>query len=255
MILGIDVGNTNIVVGCIEEDGFSHVVRLHTDRTETGEEYAIKFQQIFELNGVDCRGFEGAIISSVVPEITEPLRQAVKKLAGVDPVVVGPGIKTGLNIRIDDPSSIGADLITGSVGAVSQYGAPVIVIDIGTATTITIVDKDNAFRGGAIIPGVKISYSALASGTSLLPNISITPPKKVIGSNTADCMRSGAVYGTASMIDGMLEKMQQEIGYECTVVATGGMASSIVPCCRTEGIILDDDLLLKGLRVIYSKNR
>ena len=254
MILGIDVGNTNIVLGCIEEDSFSHVVRLHTDRTETSEEYAIKFQQILELNGIDCSAFEGAIISSVVPEITEALRLAVNKLTGVNTLVVGPGIKTGLNIRIDDPSSIGADLITGSVGAMAYYVAPVIVIDIGTATTVTIVDKDNAFRGGAIIPGVKISYSALSSGTSLLPNISITPPKKVIGSNTADCMRSGAVYGTASMIDGMLDRMQEEIGYKCTVVATGGMASGIIPCCRSE-IIYDDDLLLKGLRVIYNKNR
>lgn len=254
MILGIDVGNSNIVLGCIEESGFSHVVRLHTDRTETSEEYAIKFQQILELNGVDCKAFEGAIISSVVPEITESLRLAVNKLTGVDTIVVGPGIKTGLNIRIDDPSSIGADLITGSVGAMSCYGSPIIVVDIGTATTITLVDRDNAFRGGAIIPGVKISYAAIAAGTSLLPNISITPPKKVIGSNTADCMRSGAVFGTAAMIDGMLERMQEEIGYKCKVVATGGMAPGIVACCKSE-IICDDDLLLKGLKVIYQKNR
>lgn len=254
MILAIDVGNTNVVLGMIDNGEISNIVRIHTDLRETGTEYAIKLRQITDFYGIDLHSFEGAIISSVVPPVTESLKLAVERLIGKKPCVVGPGMKTGLNVRIDDPSTMAADLVVGSVAAMAYYGTPVIIIDMGTATTIVVVDKEGAYRGGAIIPGIKLSYGALSSGTSLLPDISIIPPKKVVASNTVDSMRSGAVFGTAAMIDGMIDRMEEELGYKCTVVATGGLAQSVIPCCKRD-IIYDGDLLLKGLWVLYQKNR
>ena len=253
MILGIDVGNTNIVIGCLEDGKVLNTVRVRTEAGMTAAEFGIKLRQLFVFFGIDSHGFEGAILSSVVPPVTEPLRQAVEWLTGVKCMQVGPGMKTGMNVRIDDPGTLGCDLVVGGVAAIEEYGAPVIVLDLGTATTITLIDENKCFRGGAILPGVKLSYAALAAGTSLLPDISITPPKKCVATNTVDCMRSGAVFGTAATIDGMVERMEAELGQPCKVVATGGLASKIVPCCKRE-IICDDELLLKGLWTLYRKN-
>ncbi len=255
MILAIDVGNTHIVIGMIEDGEIVDRVRIHTDPRETATEHIIKLRQITEYYGLDPARFEGSILASVVPRVTEPLKLAVEKLTGRRPIVVGPGIKTGLNLRVDEPGSVAADLIVGGVAAVTRYGAPVIVVDLGTAITLTVVDKGGSFRGGAILPGVRLGYEALSAGASLLPDISILRPKRVVGSNTVDCMRSGAVYGTAALIDGMIERMESELGYPCAVVATGGFAREIVPCCRREGILLDSELLLHGLWTIYQKNR
>ncbi len=255
MILAIDVGNSNIVLGLIEAGEIRNILHIHTDPRETGTEYAIKLLQIADYNKVDLRSVEGAIIASVVPPVTESLRHAVERLTGRRPMIVGPGMKTGMNVRIDDPSTVAADLVVGSVAAATCYGVPAIVIDMGTATTIVVVDKQGAYRGGAIMPGIKLSYGALSSGTSLLPDISILPPKKVVASNTVDSMRSGAVYGTASLIDGMIERMEEELGYRCNVVATGGLAQSVIPFCRHPGIITDPNLILKGLWTLYQKNR
>ena len=254
MILAIDVGNTNIVLGCIEDGEIRSIVRIRTNPGETSAEYAIKLKQILEIYGIDPRGFEGAIISSVVPPLTNSLKQAVKHLTGIDSVIVGPGMRTGMNVRIDDPGTLAGDRVVGSVAAMETYGAPVIVLDMGTATTMVVIDASRAYIGGAIIPGVNLSYGALAAGTSLLPSISITAPKKVIATNTVDSMRSGAVFGTAAMIDGMIDRMEAELGEKCKVVATGGLAQSITPYCRHE-VICDDDLLLKGLWILYKKNR
>ena len=234
MILAIDVGNTNIVLGCIEDGDIRSIVRIQTNPGETAAEYAIKLKQILEIYNISPRAFEGAIISSVVPPLTNSLKEAVRKLTGIECLVVGPGMRTGMNVRIDDPGTL--------------------VLDMGTATTIVAIDRSRAYIGGAIIPGVNLSYGALAAGTSLLPSISITAPKKVIATNTVDSMRSGAVYGTAAMLDGMIERMEAELSEKCTVVATGGLASSIIPYCRRE-IICDDDLLLKGLWILYKKNK
>ena len=254
MILAIDVGNTNIVLGCIDKGEILNIVRIQTNPRETAAECAVKLKQLLDFYGVDCRGIEGAIISSVVPQITGALREAIEQISGVRALIVGPGMKTGLNIRLDDPSTLAGDLVAGSVAAMSFYGTPAIVIDMGTATTMVVVDKNKSYLGGAIIPGVNLAYGALAMGTSLLPDIAIRPPKKVIASNTVDSMRSGAVFGTAAMLDGMIDKMEAELGEKCTIVATGGLARSIVECCRHE-IIYDDDLLLKGLWVLYEKNK
>ena len=254
MILAIDVGNTNIVLGSIDEGKIVNVVRIHTDTRETEAEYTIKLKEIFYAYDMKPESFEGAILSSVVPPVTGPLVGAVRTLTGLECKVVGPGMKTGMNIRIDDPGTVAGDLIVGGVAAIHYYGAPLIVLDLGTATTATVIDADNCFRGGAIIPGVKLSYSALAAGTSLLPEISITPPKKCIATNTVDCMRSGAVFGTAAMIDGLIDRMEAELGTPCRIVATGGLASSITPFCRHE-IVCDDDLLLRGMWYLYEKNK
>lgn len=254
MILAIDVGNTNIVLGCIEDGKIFNIIRLHTNVHETSTEYAIKLMQMFEFDRLDVHSFEGSIISSVVPSVTEALREAIIRLTGKPPLVVGPGMRTGMNVRIDDPSTLAGDLVVGSVAAMAYYGAPVIVIDMGTATTMVVIDKDKCYRGGAILPGVKLSYDALAAGTSLLPNISIVPPKKAIATNTVDSMRCGAVYGTASMLDGMISLMEQELEQSCSIVATGGIAHCITPYCKRE-IVCDDDLLLKGLWYLYEKNK
>ena len=254
MILAIDVGNTNIVLGAIDEGKILSVVRIHTDTRETEAEYTIKLKEIFYAYDMKPETFDCAILSSVVPPVTGPLVGAVRTLTGLECRVVGPGMKTGMNIRIDDPGTVAGDLIVGGVAAMHFYGAPVIVLDLGTATTATVIDAEGSFRGGAILPGVKLSYRALAAGTSLLPEISITPPKKCIATNTVDCMRSGAVFGTAAMVDGLIDRMEAELGMPCKVVATGGLAQYIMPYCRHE-IICDDDLLLRGMWYLYEKNR
>lgn len=254
MILAIDVGNTHIVLGCIENGKIRSINRIVTSTRSTDSEYAIKISQILAFEGIDKAGFEGAIISSVVPNVTFALKDAIHRLLGVTPIVVGAGMKTGLNIKLDDPSTMGADLVAGAVGAISAYGAPLIILDMGTATTISVIDKDSCFLGGAIVPGVNLSLNALASNTSLLQYVSVSAPKKCIASNTIDSMKSGAVYGSASLIDGMIDRIEAELGTKTTVVATGGLAQSIIPHC-THKIACDGDLLLKGLWILYEKNK
>ena len=256
MILAIDTGNTHIVLGCIDNKGaISHIIRLETSLGKTEYEYASDIKQILELEGVDRYGFDGAIISSSVPPIIEILKRAVKVITGIDAMVVGIGIKTGLDIVLDDPSTIAADLVATAVAAKNEYHLPCVIIDMGTATTVTVVDAKGRYIGGAIMPGVRLSMRALASGTSLLPNIEIVPPSKTIASNTTDCMKSGIIYGSAGALDGILDHYIEELGGSVgSIVATGGLASTICPMCRHE-ITLDDNLLLKGLYVIYKKNK
>ena len=256
MILAIDTGNTHIVLGCIDnKGGIRHILRLETNLGKTEYEYASDIKQILELEGVDRYGFDGAIISSSVPPIIETLKRAVKIITGIDAMVVGIGVKTGLDIVLDDPSTIAADLVATAVAAKNEYPLPCIIIDMGTATTVTVVDVKGRYIGGAILPGVRLSMRALAAGTSLLPNIEIVPPSKTIASNTIDCMKSGIIYGSAGAIDGILDHYIEELGGTAgSIVATGGLASTICPMCRHD-ITLDSNLLLKGLYVIYNKNK
>ena len=254
MILTIDVGNSNIVFGTIEKGEIGLITRIHTDLNNTEAEYGIKLRQLLDYHGIDPHDFEGAILSSVVPPVTWPLKAAVDHLTGLDCMVVGPGMKTGINVRIDDPGTLAGDILVGSVAAMHLYGTPVIVLDMGTASTMVVVDDKGCYRGGAIMPGIKLGLQALSAGTSLLPDISVTPPKKVIATNTVDAMRSGAVYATAAMIDGLAERMEEELGKNCRVVATGGFAQYIIPYCKRD-IICDDKLLLKGLQILYEKNK
>ncbi|MBR5428929.1 MAG: type III pantothenate kinase [Firmicutes bacterium] len=253
MILAIDVGNSNIVFGSIEHGEIGTIITMHTDVTYTSSEYAVVLKQLLDAHGIDVHDFEGAIIASVVPPITGSLTKAVKFLTGLDCLVVGPGMKTGMNVRIDDPGTLAGDLVVGSVAAMVYYGTPVIVLDLGTATTMVVVDGNSTYRGGAIMPGVKLGLRALSSGTSLLPDISVTPPPRVIATNTVDAMRSGAVYATAAMIDGMIDRMEEELGQKCKVVATGGLSGAVVDSCRHD-IVRDRHLLLKGLWALYEKN-
>jgi type III pantothenate kinase len=254
MLLALDVGNSNIVIGCIENGEITHVFRMVTNISKTEFEYAVEMKNILEFEGLDLKAFDGAIISSVVPPLVNVLKGAVKKITGKTALVVSAGIKTGMNILIDDPATLGSDLVADGVAAMAHYKLPVIVFDMGTATTISVIDQNGNFIGGALFPGVQLSMNALASGTSQLPRVPIEPTEKVICANTIDCMKSGAIYGTASMIDGMIERVEEELGMKATAVATGGLSGRIVPYCRHK-IHHDENLLLRGLAIIYEKNR
>ena len=254
MLLVIDIGNTNIVIGCMEDDEIKFKARIATDRTRTSDQYGVEIKNMLEAFGVSLDKIEDCIISSVVPPVFNSVKTGVIKVLGKQPMVVGPGLKTGLNIHMDVPSQVGSDRIVIAVAALAEYKAPLILMDLGTATTIEVVEPDNLYVGGVIFPGVKVSLDALTSRAAQLPGISLEKPQKVIGKNTVDCMRSGMMYGTAAMIDGMIERIEEELGHSATVVATGGMAQFITPLCKRE-IILEKDLLLKGLNIIYKKNK
>ena len=254
MILTVDIGNSNIVLGGVEGDEIVFEARLRTDSTKTSDEYCIDLKMILDVYNVAPAAIEGTIIASVVPQVLNSMQTAVKKLTGKDSLVIGPGLKTGLNIKIENPSQTGADLVVGSVAALREHKPPMIVIDMGTATTMIALDQSGAFIGGCIAPGVKISMDALTNRTALLPGLQLDQPKKAIGRNTIDCMRSGLMLGAACMIDGMIQRMEEELGYETTVIATGGIAKFVLPMCRKE-IIYDKDLLLKGLATLYRENR
>lgn len=254
MILAVDVGNTNIVLGCIEDDKILFEARMATDPVKTSDQYCAELKNMLELFGVDTTKIDGSIVSSVVPPVLNSFRTAIKKLTGLDCLIVGPGIKTGMNIRTDEPAEVGGDLITAAVAALQEYGAPLLIVDMGTATTITAIDARGTYLGGCICPGVKISMEALTSRTAQLPGISLDRPKHAIGRNTVDCMRSGIMLGTAAMLDGLLDRMEEELGTPAKVIATGGISKFVIPLCRRE-MIYDGNLLLKGLLILYKNNR
>ncbi|MBR1663678.1 MAG: type III pantothenate kinase [Ruminococcus sp.] len=253
MILAVDIGNSNTVFGCIEGEEILFRERTSTNLAATELEYASVLMTAFVLNSINKENISGAIISSVVPSVTNTLKAAIKKITGVDTMVVGPGIKTGLSILIDNPAQLGSDLVVGAVAGINEYKAPMIIIDLGTATTMAAIDKNKNYLGGVIMTGMAVSSDALTSRTSQLPKIAFERPKKVIGTNTVDCMKSGIMYSTSGAIDSIIERMEAELGEKCTVIATGGLAPLVIPLCRRE-IILDEDLLLKGLLVLYNKN-
>lgn len=254
MLLAIDIGNTNLVIGCFRDDKILFKARIATDRTRTSDQYGVEIKNMLEAYGVDRSDIKDCIISSVVPPVFNSVRTGVIKIIGKQPMVVGPGLKTGLNIHVDVPSQVGSDRIVIAVAALAEYKAPLLLLDLGTATTIEAVEPENVYMGGVIFPGVRVSLDALTSRAAQLPGISLDQPKQVIGKNTVDCMRSGMMYGTAAMIDGLIERMEEELGHRCTLIATGGLAQFITPLCRRE-IILEKDLLLKGLNIIYKKNK
>jgi type III pantothenate kinase len=254
MILAVDIGNSNIVIGCFDKNEIMFVERLSTNHQSTAMEYTVMIKTILELNGLEPAQIRGGIISSVVPPITETLKAAMERLGCGEILVVGPGIKTGLKILLDNPAQLGSDRVADAVAAVNLYPTPLILIDMGTATTVSVIDRDKNFIGGMIIPGFKVSLDSLTSRTSQLPKISLTPAKKVIGTNTVDCMKSGIINATASSVDGVIGRIEEELGEKCTVISTGGLANVIIPHCKRD-IIMDDMLLLKGLRIIYGKNR
>ena len=254
MVLAVDIGNSNIVLGCFEGDRVVFEERLSTNRNATELEYTVTIRTtLLDLYGLTAASFEGGIVSSVVPGVTQIVRSAVRRVIGKDALVLGPGTKTGLNIKLENPGSLGSDRVADAVGAIGSYPCPLIIVDMGTATTISVVDRDKQFLGGMIMPGLRVAVDSLASRTSQLPHISLEAPKHAIGSNTVACMQSGLIFGTACSIDGAIDLIEAELGDKCTVVSTGGLANTIIPHCRRK-IIIDEQLLLKGLMTIYHKN-
>lgn len=254
MILAIDIGNTNIVVGGITQNNIDFMARLATDKLKTKDEYGVNLLNLLQLYHIDRKSIEGCIISSVVPPVSGRIKRAVELATGQKPIVVGPGIKTGLNILMDNPAAVGSDRIVSSVAALSLFKPPILIIDMGTATTIDTIDKKGNYIGGCIMPGVNISLQALTAGTAQLPGISLEDPKTAIGKNTVDCMRSGIIYGTASMIEGYVARIEKELGERATVVVTGGLGRQICRYCIRDDFNFCDDLLLRGLSIIYKKN-
>lgn len=251
MLLAVDVGNTNIVLGVIDGEELVSSGRVSTNIHETEDECTMKIYSFLNLhNNIQI---DGAIISSVVPALVTTLKKAIYTVCKVNAIVVGPGIKTGLSIKIDDPAQLGADLVVGAVAAKEKYPQPTIIFDLGTATTGSVLDKNGNFLGGTITTGVKTSINALSAGAALLPQIDITAPKKIIGTNSIESMQSGCVIGTACMLDGLIDKFEQELGEKATVVVTGGLGKSIAKNCSHD-MIIDENLLIDGLRIIYNKN-
>ena len=254
MILTVDIGNSNIVLGGVRDKEIVFEARLRTEPTKTSDQYCVDLKILMEVYGVSNTDIEGTIIASVVPQVLNSMRTAIQKLTGKVPLVVGPGLKTGLNILLENPGQTGADLVVADVAALREHKPPLIIIDMGTATTMSVLDKNGAHIGGCIIPGVKISMDALTDRTALLPGLQLDQPKKAIGRNTIDAMRSGIMLGTACMLDGMVERMEAELGCKTTVIITGGIAKFIVPMCKTP-MIYDKDLIIKGLAALYRDNK
>ena len=253
MVFTFDIGNSNIVVGTVNRQGVLFVERMSTDHKKTELEYAILLKSAMEIHGITTNEIKGCIISSVVPPVTSVINRALEKLTGEKALVVGPGIRTGLNIKIDNPAQLGSDLVVDAVAGIAEYPLPLIIIDMGTATTMSAIDAAGNYLGGVIIPGVRVALDSMVSRTAQLPRISFEAPKKAIGKNTIECMKSGSVLGSASMLDGMIDRLEEELSQDAMVVATGGIAPFITPHCKHK-IVCDDTLLLKGLYLIYNKN-
>ena len=250
MILAIDIGNTNIVLGCIRDGKQLFSARIASDRNKTADQYALDIRGIFELHGIDAKQIEGGILSSVVPYLQTVIPAAVRLLCGLDLMIVGPGIKTGLNIRMDNPASVGSDLIA----ARAKYPTPIAIVDMGTATTLSVIVNDNEYVGGMIIPGLWTSMNALSAHAAQLPYIDLNGPAKLVGTNTIDCMRSGAINGTAAMLDGLIDRLEAELKKPVTPIITGGLSELIAPSCL-HPFRLEPDILIDGLQILYEKNR
>lgn len=252
MILAIDIGNTNIALGGYDGGKLDFCTRVSTDRGLEAAQYAIELKGLFGLYGVETRKIDGAVISSVVPQVTSKVAEAVKMVAGVAPIIFSQALPIGMEIKIDNPAELGADLVAGALGTKHSYPLPAVVIDMGTATKLTVLDKDGAVLGVSIMPGVFLSFNALLNTASLLGGVAMEAPTRVIGTNTRDSLQSGIVLGAASMLDGMLDRIEAEAGEIKSVVATGGASSFITPHCRhkVENV---PTLVLDGL-VTYFQN-
>ncbi|MBP5416958.1 MAG: type III pantothenate kinase [Clostridiales bacterium] len=253
MILAVDIGNTHILLGGFDDQEILFTELLTTNRHATDLEYAALIETALRVNRLDFTTVDGAIVSSVVPSVTNSIRTAIERFTGVTPLIVGPGVKTGLKIRTDNPAQVGADLVMAAVAGIREYKVPQISIYMGTATAFSLIDENKTFLGTSIGAGMGVAADALCEKTSQLPSVAFETPKKVIGTNTIDSMKSGLMYQTASAIDGMIDRIEEEYGSKCTIVATGRYAASVVPLC-THTIHCDPDLILKGLMEVYRKN-
>ncbi len=253
MLIAADIGNTNITLGAYSGDELVFTVRLATDPHRTADQYAVEIRDMLDINGCAVSDIDDSVICSVVPAVSKAVAKAFIKLCGHAPLVLGPGVKTGLNIKIDTPSQTGADLVAGAVGALAKYPMPCAVVDMGTATTISVLNQKGEMIGGVIAAGIGITLQALCGRTAQLPAVDMEAPAKVIGTNTVDCMKSGLIVGAAAMLDGMIDRIEEELGQAVNVVATGGLAGEVISCCRRK-VTLDDTLLLDGLKLIWQKN-
>ena len=254
MTLAVDIGNTNIVIGGFVQNEFQFIERISTNRQATTLEFSVSIRTILQLHAVDASAIDGAILSSVVPSLTTVLSHAVQKTVQVTPLIVSPGIKTGLSICVEHPEQVGSDRVVDAVAAAAAYPLPVLVIDMGTATTCSVIDPQHRFLGGIIMAGMQTSLDALVTRTSQLPKISFDPPKQMIGTNTIDCIKSGLLYGTASCLDGIITRTEEALGTPVTTVITGGLAHLVLPYCK-QTLHYDPDLLLNGLILLYQANR
>ena len=253
MILAIDIGNTNTVVGCLRGDELLFTLRIRSDRYKTADEYCLLLEGLLSRQGVDPKSLEGGILASVVPELRTVIADAARQMTGKSFLVVGAGVKTGLDIRIDNPAQLGADRVVDAVASLSSYEPPLVIFDMGTATTMSVVGKNGAYLGGMIMPGLRTSVDALSAQAAQLPYVHLEAPSRVIGTNTVDCMLSGAIYGSAAMIDGLIDRVEEALGEKVTAIATGGLMTVVHSYCKRE-IHYDPNLLLKGLNLIYKKN-
>lgn len=255
MVLTIDIGNTNIVIGGYINDKLELVARINTEKNRTEDEYIVLIRDIIISKSHTLDEIEGAIISSVVPQTTYILKNALDIAFNIDTIIVSMNINTGITLKLASPNEVGADFICGLAGVIDKYELPCLVIDFGTATKTSVINKEKQFIGASIMPGIGISLDALASRTAQLPNINLNaPPDSIMGNNTIDCMKSGVIYGNACMVDGIIRRHKEELGEDIRVIATGGLAKHIVKHCNEE-IIYDRDLLLEGLNKLYKMNK
>lgn len=253
MILVLDVGNTNIVLGVYENDNLKHYWRIATNRNKTEDEYGLLVKSLFEHEGTSHKDITGIIISSVVPPIMNALERMCTKYFGIEPLIVGPGIKTGLNIKYENPKEVGADRIVNAVAGLHEYGSPLIIIDFGTATTYCYIDEEGRYMGGAIAPGINISTEALYTKAAKLPRIEIVPPSHIVGKNTVEAMQAGIIYGYVGQVEGIVSRMKAQAKKQPKVIATGGLAHLIANETKIIDIV-DPLLTLKGLQLIYKRN-
>ncbi|WP_394844369.1 type III pantothenate kinase [Pendulispora brunnea] len=253
MLLTIDVGNTNIVYGLFEDKTLVHQFRVESDRGRTADEYAVVLRQLLAMHDIAPGDIHAAIIASVVPALTEPMARLVKRAFGSEPLVVGPGIKTGMPILYENPREVGADRIVNAVAAYERFKGAVIAVDFGTATTFDIVTPKGEYLGGVIATGIQLSAEALFARAARLPRVEIVAPPRVVGRNTVHSMQSGIVFGYVCMVDGLVDRIRDEVGYPADVIATGGLGSLIAPLSRTIGHY-DADLTMVGLRLLHERN-
>lgn len=253
MLLAMDIGNSNIVIGGIDREKTYWIRRVTTDRSKTDTEYEILLKNILDLSHVDGQEITGAVLCSVVPQVTGYLKLAVEELLHIPVMVANCRLNTGLHMKMDRPETVGADLVVGAIGALTEADPPVVMVDLGTATTVSVVDRHRNYIGGMIIPGMRTSLDALSARAAQLPALDITKPERLIGKNTIECMHAGIIYSNAAMIDGCADRIEEELGEPVTVIVTGGLAKFVTPYCRRQ-VIMDDDLLLKGLLKLYEMN-